>query len=286
MQTRLSLRYTGPAVDAGLMDVYDAAANMIAFSEFVVSAAKATFGETVDAKTEVAGFGRGSFITDIVINLGGPLATLFASGTPKELFGVVNEAIKLWKHLTGSPPQQVEHAQGNTVKVTNNNGQVLTVQAQTLNVVFGDKSTEAVTKFIHDALSKEGMDGVSVDVDDAGKTERIVQVSRQESQWFVPVAPDTPLFDTTIKTALIIEAPVFKEDNKWRFSDGSGSFYADISDKEFIARVNNGEAFAKGDSLIVELRILQHRQGEKLITEKTIVKVIEHRSRPSQGGLL
>lgn len=288
MQTRLSLRYTGPAVDAGLMDVYDAAANMIAFSEFVVAAAKATFGEKVEAKAEVAGFGRGSFITDLVINLGGPLVTLFASGTPKEFLGVVNEAIKLWKHLAGSPPQRVERSgnNSNAVSVTNNNGKVIAVQAQTVNLVFGDKSAEAANRFIREPLSKEGIDSVEVDAETDGKPERIVQVSRQEASWFVPVAPETPLFDTTIKAALVIEAPVFKDDNKWRFSDGSGSFYADISDAEFITRVNNGEAFAKGDSLIVEMRIQQHRQGEKLLTEKTIVKVIEHRSRPSQGGLL
>jgi hypothetical protein len=33
------LRYQGPAVDAGAMNVYDAAANMVAFSNFVVAAA-------------------------------------------------------------------------------------------------------------------------------------------------------------------------------------------------------------------------------------------------------
>lgn len=79
MQTRLSLRYTGPAVDAGMMDVYEAAANMVAFSEFIVAAAKVTFGEKAEARAEVAGLGRGSFVTDLVISFGGPLATLFSS---------------------------------------------------------------------------------------------------------------------------------------------------------------------------------------------------------------
>ena len=32
------LRYQGPAVDDGTMNVYDAAANMVAFSNFVVAA--------------------------------------------------------------------------------------------------------------------------------------------------------------------------------------------------------------------------------------------------------
>lgn len=285
MEARLSLRYAGPAVDAGFMNVYDAAANMIAFSEFIVAAAKAAYGESVDVKAQAAGFARGSFVTDIVINVGGPLVTLFSSGNAKELLGVIAEAVKLWKHLRGAPPTQVQSDESNMIKVTNNNGKMLVVQAHTLNLVFGEKGTEAASKFIRDALSKDGIESVSVDAEHDEKAERVIDVSRQESQYFVPVAPETPLFDTTIKAALIIEAPVFKEDNKWRFSDGSGSFYANIEDPDFIALVDNGEPFAKGDSLIVEMRIRQQRQGEKLITEKTIIKVIEHRGRPNQATI-
>lgn len=286
MQTRLSLRYSGPAVEAGLMDVYDATANMIAFSEFVVAAAKATYGEEARARAEVAGFGRGSFVTDLVINVSGPIATLLTAGTMKELFRTINEAVKLWKHLGGVPPQKSERGQNNTINVTNNNGQILTVNTQSVSLVFQEKASEAAQRFIHDALGKQGMDSVSVDAEHEQGVERIIEVSQREASAFVPVAPEVPLFDNTIKTALIIEAPVFKDGNKWRFSDGSSSFHADIADADFISRVNNGEAFAKGDSLIVEMRIQQNRQGERLVTEKTILKVIEHRSRPMQGGLL
>lgn len=98
MQARFSLRYAGPAVDEGVMNVYDAAANMIAFSEFIVVAAKAAYGESVNVKAQAAGFARGSFVTDIVINVGGPIVTLFSSGNTKELLSILNEAVKLWKH--------------------------------------------------------------------------------------------------------------------------------------------------------------------------------------------
>jgi hypothetical protein len=67
------------------------------------------------------------------------------------------------------------------------------------------------------------------------------------------------LFDKTITYALIIEAPVFKDGSKWRFSDGASSFYADFADADFMARVDGGEAFANADSSIVEMRIQQTR---------------------------
>jgi hypothetical protein len=77
MKTKIALRYTGPAVDSGLMDVYEASANMIAFSEFVVLSAKSAFGESITARAEVAGFGRGSFITDLIFNVAGVSASVF-----------------------------------------------------------------------------------------------------------------------------------------------------------------------------------------------------------------
>src|SRR5688500_1749177 len=66
VDTRMALKYSGPAVDSGLMDVYEASANMIAFSDFVVVLAKHAYGDAVQARASVAGFGRGSFVTDLL----------------------------------------------------------------------------------------------------------------------------------------------------------------------------------------------------------------------------
>ena len=104
METSLKLKYTGPAVESGQMDVYQASANMIAFSEFMVAAAKSTFGERIEARAEVAGFGRGSFITDLVFNFAGPIATIFSTASPEQLWEVVKQAFDLWKHLKGEQP--------------------------------------------------------------------------------------------------------------------------------------------------------------------------------------
>ena len=85
---------------------------------------------------------------------------------------------------------------------------------------------------------------------------------------------------------LIIEAPVFKDGNKWRFSDAQNSFYADILDKEFLLKVDQGEPFAKGDWLRVDLRITQEKAGIKITTERAVIKVHEHISGQKQHPLL
>ena len=96
METNLQLKYVGPAVDAGAMDVYQASANMIAFSEFMVLAAKAAYGDQIDAKAEVTGFSRGSFVTHLIFNFAGQAASIFAAISADKLLTIVNQAFELW----------------------------------------------------------------------------------------------------------------------------------------------------------------------------------------------
>ena len=286
MQSSICLKYSGPAVDAGTMNVYDAAANMIAFSEFISSAAKTTFGEKADVKAEVAGFEHGSFMTNLVISVGGVVVPVLASADISTMFEVVKGSIGLWRFLQGKEPREVEQTD-NGIKVTNNNGQIQYFNADTVNLVFNEKATDAVGKFVRDALSKDGVDSLAVHASVNDSPAELMTVAQSESQWFVPVALETPIFDQTIPMILLIESPVFKDGNKWRFYDGANSFSASIEDEEFLQKVEDGEAFAKGDSLHVELRINQVRKGDKLSTEKTVVRVLEHKrkSRSEQGGL-
>jgi len=266
------------------MDVYEASANMVAFSDFVVAAAKATYGGQIDARAEVAGFGRGSFITDIVFNVVGPAATIFSALHADSLAGVIKEAVSLWKHLKGQPPTHVTNGDKNqVVHVSNNNGEIIQVSTQTLNlVVFDDKAGEAVKRFVHDAVGRPGIDSVHIG---DGKQE-LGAANQDEANFFVPVRPSETVTDTVFKQALIIEAPVFKDGLKWRFSDGQSSFFAEIRDKDFLARVDAGERFGKGDVLHAEVRFVQERSGMKLSGERYIEKVLDHSVAPEQARLI
>jgi hypothetical protein len=285
METRIALRYTGPAVESGVMDVYEASANMIAFSEFVLLSARSTYGPDVSVRAEVAGFGRGSFVTDLVFNVGGAMASVFSTLSPKELLEVIKQSIEIWKHLKGEPPKRVETVDGGqNVQVTNNTGTVLQVRAQSLNVTLSDKGSEAVAQFVREALQRPGMD--SLEVQQAGKnfrgSRKLAKITQKESGYFVPVAPSERITDATMRMALIIEGPVFKEGNKWRFSDGQQSFHAEIADQGFLQRVNSGERFGKGDVLYADVRISQEQTGMRLSAERTVVKVHDHKLAPKQ----
>jgi hypothetical protein len=282
METRLQLRYSGKDVDQGRMDVYAASQNMVAFSEFMVAAVKATYGPQAEARAEVSGYGKGSFITDICFTVGGPLATLFSSvAAPEQLFDVIKEAFALWKHLRGAPPEKVEQNE-QKISVTNNNGQIIQIKAETFNLVMSDKGGDTVSRFVGAALNGAGIDSVSVQLPENKSKNEIVSVKKSEAPYFKPVDIEKPVTENVGEYALIIESAVFKDGNKWKFSDGSSSFSADIEDQNFLKRVEDGERFGKGDVLRVEMRIKQSSIGVKLAVERAIIKVIDHQDRKQQ----
>lgn len=273
MKTSVTLRYEGPALDAGRMDVYEASANMVAFSEFMVAAVKASYGDAADAKAEVSGFERGSFATDLVIQVAGPAATLFTSMDPKQLWSVVKDAFSLWKMLKGQPPKSVAH-DGQHVTVTNNSGQIIQVRTESFTLVLNDKASTAAQQFIKTGLDHEGYTAVKLEPEESAVP--AIAVDRTDADFFVPVVATIPLSDNSVKMTVIIVAAVFQDGNKWRFSDGASTFSAAILDGDFLASVDRGERFGKGDVLEVQMRVVQSRQGMKVSVERTVEKVIRH----------
>ena len=93
---------------------------------------------------------------------------------------------------------------------------------------------------------------------------------------------DIPELDQELGTVettkyLQIENIAF-EHGKWKFSDGSNHFFANIEDKNFLSEVKkNQQLFGSTDTLKVNLRTKQYiYKSGNLKTENTIVKVLEY----------
>lgn len=113
-----------------------------------------------------------------------------------------------------------------------------------------------------------------------------VQIPRIEVS-DLPEPSEEPLSNNVLKDqVLIIESAVFKDGNQWRFSDGSASFSAAITDMNFLRRVDSGERFGKGDHLVVDLAIEQVRFDTKITTRRSVMLVKQHKDRNLQLVLL
>jgi hypothetical protein len=279
------LRYQGPAVDDGSMDVYQVATNMVAFSEFVVAATHMLYGEGVKVKANVNAFQRGSFLTDLTFQVLGVTGAILAA-TP-DVAGVINvvkESLGLFKFLHGKSPQKVERTDNsNHVTVTNANGNVIVVQTESLNLTLDENGARAVGQFIGDALSKPGVSRLEITSDDT----EVAQVTDNEACFFHPILDEVPVVVQTMQLGLMILEPNFKDGtgNRWAMWDGEASLQFTMEDEVFLKAVDAGEPFRKGDVLVCDLRITQTKTGQKLKIHRAIVKVHGHRSAAEQGKL-
>lgn len=161
------------------------------------------------------------------------------------------------------------------MNIENNNGQIIQVKTESFKLVMNEKASESAGQFIRKTLQANGIDSLEIGSD----SKIIANVKQSEAGYFQTVIPSEPITDITITISLIIEAPVFKDGNKWRFSDGQNSFYADILDTDFLASVDEGEQLGKGDLLRVDLRIKQEQAGTKISAERFVEKVHEHKKK-------
>lgn len=107
----------------------------------------------------------------------------------------------------------------------------------------------------------------------------LLSVDQSEAGFFRDVSSERQVIENTSERALRIESVVFREKNKWSFTDGSRSrFRAAIVDQEFLARIEGREAFAKGDILIADVKTTQTIRKGKLVTEYAVVRVKQHQT--------
>jgi hypothetical protein len=290
IEDQLTLEYHGVPVESGRMNSYEVAAYIMAFSDFLGIISRTAYGEKIELQTKIQGFSGGSFKIDFALYVGILAATIFdqaSSLSVKEFIGLIKESIGVWSHLRGEPPKAISPDPGtkNNFQIENQNGQSIYASGNVVNIITNMEAGEAVEKFIKSALEKD-LSHVQINSKSVGE---VAKIEKKEAAYFIPIITKKPpevKNEQEIKISLLIESAVFKEGNKWRFSDGENSFPATIADEEFIKKVNEGsERFGKGDELVAKVLFTQSGTFGSLKLDRTIVKVLEHKIPPRTGRL-
>ena len=92
-----------------------------------------------------------------------------------------------------------------------------------------------------------------------------------------PLSVQEVVSDQEVVRNLQLVTVALKDDNKWRFTDGSSSFFATILDAKFLEQINNNAPISKGDVLKARIRERQWLRGEELRSEFDVLEVLEHR---------
>ncbi|HIC7209733.1 TPA: hypothetical protein ACW2VG_002368 [Burkholderia stabilis] len=286
--------YDGPALAEHRMDVRDLAPALIAIADLFSSANKALNGEHTEVRIEVSGsFKAGSFHSELIFvqSLASQIRDLFA-GPGASAFsnalailgalGIVGGGglIGLIRTLRGRKPYRTE-PDGTKVKIWTSEHEFFIVDEAIVRL----HRNRAVRISLQKVLSPLERDGIVSFGIVRGDTVEL-EIERDELVTFASSDdPGEVATDTIVHKMLQLESVVFKDGNKWRVHDGSFSFFAALDDEQFLAKVNAGERFGKGDVLIVDLRQTQIITDEGLRNEYRIVKVREHRA-PLQPALV
>lgn len=290
----LQVVYDGPALASHEMEVRDLAPALLAIGDLFEAANAELNGKRAKVAVSVRGsFKTGCFAIDLQIaqSMASQVMDFFNS---PQVTAALNLAGCLGLVSTGSfgVIQVIKWLRGRTItKIISSEdgmatlitqGDQLHVEQVVLRLLRSVEVREALENAISKPLQREGIDYFASRQAD-GKD--FVSVDRGESSYFV--APtDEQEEEVSVgerEVSLQLVSIAFREDNKWRLTDGAATFYAVMADQDFLDRIDsNDEAFSKGDILRVMLHERAVLVGGQLKRDYTVAKVLEHRAAARQ----
>lgn len=164
--------------------------------------------------------------------------------------------IAVKKFLKGKKPSSIE-SQGETTKLINEKGDILIIENATFNIYENSPIVKDALSLNFDALNNDpSITGFEI----TDKDEKpIIRVEKEEFSDLALKSEEISNDERIIKEAatLNIVRLSFEESLKWEFYFKGNKVSAKIKDPNFYELINQGESFAKGDILEVELQINQ-----------------------------
>ncbi len=294
--------FRGPAVDDGEIDVRDLAPALLALGDVFQAASVVLNGDRVKTVVRVKATEEACFEIDLSVaqTIKDALTTLIAfasengdgiaaAGELADLIlkggaiagGMGGGLFALLKFLRGKKPDKIEQRGGDVhVHVGDN---IFVTNQKTIDLAENATVREGAKKFAS-VLKNTGIESISTKPQ--GEPEE-VYTKTDLPAFELPPPVEEELVDETRQMNLQIISLSFKDDNKWRVTDGGEPFSAAIEDSDFLKQVANSEiSFAKGDYLVCTVREKQTSTTQGLKKERTIVKVITHRPAARQMKLL
>jgi hypothetical protein len=286
--------YDGPALLEHQMDVRDLAPALIAIADLLTAANQEINGEAAEVRVQVnASFKAGSFGIELMATqqLMAQLKDIFAGSGASAIcnaytiMGILGLAgggglIALLRKLGGKQPVKIEQA-GALGTVWISDTESVEVDRNVIRL-FRSRMVRASLDKTLSPLKREGIDSFGIVMND----KVVLDIEAAEVGAFSSDSETAPVVsDTVVEEMLQIESLTFKDGNKWRVHNGIAPFYTTIEDTEFLAKIDAGARFGKGDLLNVDLRRVQRMVNRRLVSDYRVVKVREHRA-PSQQALL
>jgi hypothetical protein len=288
----LCVVYDGEALKEHLIDVRDLAPALLGLGQLFEEANRVVNGDRATVSVRVKAQKEGSFAIylDIFQTLGKQLESILigthvtAAVNLAGLLGLTAGTgaglLTFLKWLRKRKARLLPGSKPGTV-VVEIDGDRFEVSEEVIKLS-EDIGVRTALKRVLEPLHRDGIDKFEVrDVTTEGSIP-IETITTAEAEFFeIPqVATDIAdaLPERAWTQAFSLVTVTFKEDNKWRLSDGTSTIGATMCDDSFLARMENRtESFVKGDVLVCEMKAVQSHRSDGLHTEYQITHVVEHR---------
>ena len=241
------------------------------------------FGDNRKLLVKARPFSIGSFEIPLDIILVAVASVgLFDGDVIKNILNIIKEYFRIKNLLKGGIPK----IEGNKVIIEDND---INVENITINLLGEDsRANQLTTKAIDRAKSDD--DIKEIQIYNETKKQEIARISKEQFEYYEKKETMIDLPEDQIKNekvVLVIRSPVLEANDNinWKFILHGKQILANITDKEFLAKVNIGEPFAAGDTLEVNLQIKQKYDkmyGIYIDAKKTITKIYVHNKRARQ----
>ena len=290
--------YDGPALENHEMDIKELAPALIAIADLFEEANNIINGGSSRINVNVRGsFKSGSFQIDlnVVQNVFQQILTLINSpeltgaATLTSLLGfgakdVTIGLIVFLKRLKNRKIQKIENIENNRVRIQITRQETIDLDKRVVDLYKSPRIRAALEKIIAEPLQKNGVEEFRSTCDNNAPP---VVVKKEDKEFFdLPIIGEELLGENITEAFLQIINISFREENKWRFSRGENTFFAQINDNAFLDAIDRNEIrFSKSDILRVKLKTKDILTSKGLRTEYSILEVLEHRHTEMQVPL-
>ena len=303
-EAHFTLKFHGRGIENGEIDVNDLAPAMLAVRSLIQAANSTINGDKAKASVKVRATAEGSFEVafSLVQTLLESAKTILdfaeankdgvaaANGLADLIFKVLGGVgatggglLFLLKWLGGKKPEQIEEKAGDIILHIGDNHFI--TNKNTIRLA-EDIAVREQAKNLVSVLQREGIESISATHGENAE----LRLERSDIRSFeIPETEEEEeeLQDEERRMNLQIISLTFKEDNKWRFTDGAEPFNASIEDADFLNKIaTNQVSFAKNDYLVCDVREHQVRTSKGLKKERIIIRVVEHKPAPRQLRLM
>ena len=270
------------------MPVAELAPALLALGEVFVEASRTAYPDRDPVALNIQATDKGSFLIQLAIHspdAWDQIVHLLSSPTADALSNlkdlVIGTSFGLFifiKRLRNRRIEQRQPVEGGRVRLTLDDGTTIEIPAEVLSL-YENVAVRRKVRQVVEPVERPGVERVRFISDE----EVTVEVDEADLPAYeVPEPEEIALGEYEHETVVAVATVSFAEGYKWRFTEGDVVFTASIEDPAFRRRIDDGEAFQKGDALRCRMRVVQTQRGDALHVERTVVQVIEHIPRGTQ----